>query len=640
MSAPSSAPVEPGKPLRAVTGLVLALLLASVWLPRLEGGATPTGLFVTHTLVFLFLAMALVAVRREGHLALGAGWEAPAGLAVLAACLLSFLTVDYLYGPFLSLWNVVVAVVFAAAMMLVGGSFGPLAAAIIALGTVAQALSVLVMPAQSNMTPSGSFANANQLAACLNIGIFVSLAIAVEAWRGRMKWRVIVGIAFGTVVLVNIAAMLRVGSRGALLALLIVGAIGALPSLPRGSMRPRLALIGGLVALTLLAAAAVSWRFERIGDPYRFDRLRIWEAGLDAAREHPVLGLGPGMFERRGYRYNFPLDREMFRYSKMPSSTHSTGLQVLAETGLVGFAATMALLGLVAARLWRLRAERAGPALAFFASLVQGLVDTTFEVPAVTFSLVALIAPLLSTRDAREAPLYVWLAWRRGLPASALRMALGTGMIAAWVGAVALPYVAWVDYAHGRIDAAIRRDAYNPLYHATSADRAWRKDRPLDPQTLAQTHIDLDEARRLDPGNPEYLLRLARLHARACFEIGADTAAVARAEGYYRDAIALGMKDPRPHLELATFLLAQGRSAPGISEIKAALDLEPRFLGARVAFVKALLDAGDRAAAAAQLTRLDESRQELSAYEAKNGYEQDLMRIDVRMLSEIETKLR
>lgn len=623
------------KPLsRALIATVLAALLAQ--LPWLEGGASPTGLFVTHTLVLLLVALSLLRSRQEGGVVLGVGWEAPAGLAALMTCCVSFLAVDYLYGPFLSLWNTIMAVALAAALLMIGDTLHSTSANVVAVSSVAQALAVFVMPVPKNMTPSASFANANQLCAYLNIGTFVAVGIALGAWRERARWRAGAATA---IALVNTIALLRVGARGALAALLL-GGFAILLSAPRSARAPRLVLWGVLAALAVSAAMAVAWRFERIGDPYRFDRVRIWKMAVDATREHPVLGIGPGMFERRAYRYNFPLDREMFRYSKMSGSTHNTYLQMLAETGILGFIGWMSLIAALAGRVWKVRRAAPGPALALLACLVQGLVDTPFDAPAVTLSLVALVIPLLGTREARNAPIFLALSWRRGAAALPVWATLAGALAPAWLGGVLLPYAARTEYLNGRIDTAIRLDAYNPLYRASRAEMTWRRDRPLDPSTFAAADLDLEEASRLDPGDPDYLLRLAQLHARACFEIGADPAALARADELYRRAIGLGIKDPRPHFELATFLLAQGRAEEGIGEIRAALALEPRFLAARLALVKALLDEGRREEAAGELARLQETRVPLRSYVARNGYEEDLMRIESGLLADVESKLR
>jgi len=612
------------------TSIVLGALLALS--PWFEGGASPSGLFVCHTLVFLLLALSWSGSRLERLPGLGAGWEAPMAAALLAICVVSFLRVDYFYGSFLALWNVLMAMLLAVAVWLAGARPARMVTAIVSLTSAAQAIALFLLPAGQNVTPSASFANANQLAAYLNVGTCFAMAGLVASWRagraGRAGSKARAG-GWAAIVMVNGAALARIGSRGALAGLIAAAAFGILLSVPADRRKLRFALWSGLAAVMILAALAVAWRFQRIEDPYQFDRVRIWKAGLDATREHPALGMGPGMFERRAYRYNFPLEREMFRYSKLPGSTHSTWLQASTQIGVVGLAAALMLSAILLARLRQTRKLATGPGLALIACLVHGFVDTPFEVPAVAFALIAALVPALMPEGPMRAPLYVAFRWRRDGPARALVAAAAAATVTAWLGAVFFPFVAWSASERGDFETAIRRDRFNPLYHAERAETAWRAGRPvslLTPPTLALVDMDLRGAHGLDPGNPEHLLGLGQLHAHACFEIGADPAVRARAEEYYREALALGLKDPRPRLELAAFMLAQSRTAEGIDQIRAALAIEPRYVAARQALVRALRQAGQAGPAADEETRLEETRRELAGYRPKNGYEEDLMR--------------
>src|SRR5262245_15963737 len=94
---------------------LVALLL--VLLPWLEGGSSAIGLFVAQTLIFALAAATLGRACRRGRLAISCGWEGVAGLAMLACGLISFLRVDYWFGSFLSLWDLAMAALLAAALM-------------------------------------------------------------------------------------------------------------------------------------------------------------------------------------------------------------------------------------------------------------------------------------------------------------------------------------------------------------------------------------------------------------------------------------------------------------------------------------------------------------------------------------------
>ena len=73
-------------------------------------------------------------------------------------------------------------------------------------------------------------------------------------------------------------------------------------------------------------------------------------------------------------------------------------------------------------------------------------------------------------------------------------------------------------------------------------------------------------------------------------------------------------------------MLAQSRPEEGIELIHSALAIEPRFVAARQALIKALRQRGQEESAAGEETRLEQTRRELGGYVPKNGYEADLMR--------------
>ncbi len=194
-------------------------------------------------------------------------------------------------------------------------------------------------------------------------------------------------------------------------------------------------------------------------------------------------------------------------------------------------------------------------------------------------------------------------------------------------------------FVNGMTERALRLNPANPLYWTERAEALLGRDRPVTPAVLARADPDLRHAVRLDPVDPLPLLDLARLHARAWFEIGAEPAAAARAIGFYRKAIDLGIRDPRPHFELGTFLMAAGDSGQAMIEFDAAIGLEPNFLAARLARARALLDRGEEEAARRELVRLREARRRLEGYVPRNGYEADLLRFDAEALSRLETRL-
>jgi len=388
-------------------------------------------------------------------------------------------------------------------------------------------------------------------------------------------------------------------------------------------------------------------RFNRISDPYRLGRLGIWRASLEAAGENPVLGLGPGMFLRRGYRYNFPLDDEMYRYSKLLTSTHSTYLQALVETGLAGASVLALFLVGLGRRLWRCLRDHpppepatAGAIMAVTGCLIHGVVDTPFKIPAIALTLVALIVPIVRPGSAGQADLHWSPGWRRTGGTLVMALVVAGSLATAYAAGVLLPYAAHRSFKRGNVDRALALGPYNPLYPATRAGAIWSVDRMMEPGILAAADRDLERAHRLDPGNPDHLRRLGRLHAHAAFELGATEIEIRRAMGYYRRALSLRVKDPRYHLEVAGFLHALGRDEESLALIGEALAFEPRFPAARLLRVRILLDEGRIEEAAGEMRELDALVLELGSYVPKNGYEAELARADLPALDALRERFQ
>ena len=117
------------------------------------------------------------------------------------------------------------------------------------------------------------------------------------------------------------------------------------------------------------------------------ERLHMWDAGLAAAREHPITGVGPGNMRSlyAGYKDpNFELERP-FKH------LHSSPLQILAERGLVGLVAWASIwVAFFHAAIRRLRTTSVGDAgtrraivagsiAAVGATLVAGLFECNYR---------------------------------------------------------------------------------------------------------------------------------------------------------------------------------------------------------------------------------------------------------------------
>jgi hypothetical protein len=145
-------------------------------------------------------------------------------------------------------------------------------------------------------------------------------------------------------------------------------------------------------AQSTAAIGATAERFKSLGS----NRYAYWRVAAHTFADHPLKGAGAGSF-----RVEWLARR---RFDEPVRDAHSLELQTLAELGLVGFAALLALLGgvaLAARRAWQSDPALAtGPAAAAAVWLVHAGVDWDWEMPAVTLVAVVLAGLLL----ARAAP--------------------------------------------------------------------------------------------------------------------------------------------------------------------------------------------------------------------------------------------
>lgn len=164
------------------------------------------------------------------------------------------------------------------------------------------------------------------------------------------------------------------------------GILALAPLIRRG----RLVLMVGLVALAGLALAGpapLRQRFLSMGDPQEAtikERRYMIQSGLAMAREHPVLGVGPGGVKREYGRFARP---EAIK--QRTGHLHNTPLQILVERGLLGllawcsiwvafFARAVSILRRLGHDEARERALVAGSVAAIVGFLVTGLSEYSF----------------------------------------------------------------------------------------------------------------------------------------------------------------------------------------------------------------------------------------------------------------------
>lgn len=215
---------------------------------------------------------------------------------------------------------------------------------------------------------TGYFRNANLLAAVLVL--FLPLPVVWIRTSRRLSHRLFWSLCAGLMAV----GILLSGSRSGTLGFAVVGLWAV------WSSRDRLRAVAVMVALAvvLLGFGPEEWRARvgtmayavtgqqapetRTGDVTNWEnRVLIWRAGMEAVKENPLLGTGPGTFEEAHKRYQDPF---LWTGGRRWKEAHNAYLRVWVEMGLVGLVAFLGLLISVVRRgvgeLRRLRSLRVG----------------------------------------------------------------------------------------------------------------------------------------------------------------------------------------------------------------------------------------------------------------------------------------
>jgi O-antigen ligase len=230
---------------------------------------------------------------------------------------------------------------------------------------------------------------ANGLGIFAAIGILLALGLALRLSGAARPAALLPILVLGP-------ALYLTSSRGAGLAL--AGGLAVLVLVAGGARRPKLAAVGAVAALGVLAAVLVASRGPArslVGN----NRQHYWHAALADYREHPVLGAGAGTFGPYWLRHR--PDTQFTR------TAHSLYLGTLADLGPLGLALVLAGLAPPLVALRRFRGPlAAGAAAGYAAYLLHTGIDWDWELPATTVPALLCGAVLLvGARAPSAAPL-------------------------------------------------------------------------------------------------------------------------------------------------------------------------------------------------------------------------------------------
>jgi O-antigen ligase len=234
----------------------------------------------------------------------------------------------------------------------------------------------------------GLYGSPNNLALVLDRAIPLALSIAAFLAAGPRWTRV----AAGAATLLMLAACVATFSKGALLLGLPVGlAVVLIGGAWRARKRWPLAVLA-LAAVIALAGAVVLFRTPRFADLLNFQsgtsflRIKLWQAALNMAFDHPLLGVGPDNF-LYAYRTHYVLPSAWEELNL--SHPHNILLDLWTRLGLLGIVAGA--WALSAGFVWTWRLFRRGSAgvwpialgllAGLAATVAHGLIDNSLFLP-------------------------------------------------------------------------------------------------------------------------------------------------------------------------------------------------------------------------------------------------------------------
>lgn len=191
--------------------------------------------------------------------------------------------------------------------------------------------------------PHGTLENPNFLAEFL---VYASLVAFFAAGRpGGEGW---VARAGPVLIVLFLVGIWMSGSRGGFLLALAAGSILLAYFL---GWRWALVMASTVILAVVMIPNPLRSRFLGAGDPFAFERIRMWKTSWRIFLEHPF-GVGVGHYKYYWHIFRDPVEGTIVRYAKYAKTPHSEFFSILSELGAPG---AVAFLGLGAAGLLSLR---------------------------------------------------------------------------------------------------------------------------------------------------------------------------------------------------------------------------------------------------------------------------------------------
>ncbi len=489
------------------------------------------------------------------------------------------------------------------------------------------------------------FINPNNLACFFVIGINIALSF-ILFYRQENNFltsryyplRLYASVAFGCLVI----AVLILKSRGAVISFVCTGIFLTILK------KKKLGLVFLLTACLLIFLptpwGSILQHLRKLDDPFAYQRVGIWKSSLRMVSDHPIFGVGPGMYRYYGMAYNFPIEHRIARYEKGLDTAHSDILQIGAEIGLIGlvlFLGGMFRIGyysLIQLRRqpvsWHIAASSAG----ILGVLIQGLFSNLLHYPAITMTTVVLGVILVDGAGKyyhkvctfSSNPRQVW-QWY---------VALALLFLYILVPVIGYPFLGHVYYlkyqrlqktdimkAVAHLQTALKFVPIHAYYHYTFGQlylTAFRNQPNLD--AFYGGYKEFTQAIRYNPREYEFYVSLAELH-REMYRQKLPTKPTAQnALREYRRAIQVNPFNPFIRSSLATLHADMEEFDQAIVVLQEAVEIEPNFVGGYQMLGKLLNHLQQEQAAEEAFRQADKILRQYTVGDYESDYVKSLLR--------------
>ncbi|MBI3596538.1 MAG: O-antigen ligase family protein [Nitrospirae bacterium] len=398
----------------------------------------------------------------------------------------------------------------------------------------------------------GPFVNRNHFAGYIEMLIPLSIGYTVAAFagvpaKGDTAWRRFIDrltseranrltlLLFMTLVM-SVSLVLSLSRTGILSFLVAVILIGMILLLGRATQKwlllPGILFTVLLISLTWFGLGPIIDRVQTLlritEDHSMLARVEVWKDTAKLVSDHPLMGSGLGTFGVVYPAYKTLPDQVFYEH------THNDYIQLLAETGWVGFGLSVGILGvlfgfIIAGWRWRrspwAKGLLMGLVTGLVALLIHGLTDFNFHIPAnaVLFAVLLGLAWNLA-RPEREEDTASESVFDRSRPSAAVAGLAVIGLLAAQTTAafaadryyrcgLELEKAGKLDRAGEDYRRAIGWDPAHPLYHMAMGELDERRYVQGDASVLPAARSEIERAAALAPTLAEPHLHLGWIRA-------------------------------------------------------------------------------------------------------------------------------